>query len=135
MAVVVHGVGGAGGVVEDKAVGGVGTGLIDVPFGMEGIRIVAFVREKEERVVVVGAERRIVHRPDPVARAVLSKANSHFDGGARLRCGRDRIVRGSLIERVLRRGQYDAVFGVRIGQAGLHCHKRSRRQAMDYPLA
>ena len=54
--------------------------VVDVPFGVQGVRSVALVSEEEDRVVVISAEGDSVHRPEPVAGFVLAKGDSNRHG-------------------------------------------------------
>ena len=67
VAVQMHRVDGAGGVVDDEADGVVGAGIVDVPFGGVGVAVVASLGEEEYGGVVVGAEGGIVDFPEYVA--------------------------------------------------------------------
>ena len=49
---------------------GVGAKIVDVPFGVVGVGVVSYVREKEDRVVVVCAEGGTVHFPNKAASCV-----------------------------------------------------------------
>ena len=64
----------AGGVVDDEADAAVGAGVVDVPFGVVGVGVVAGGGEEEDGGVVVAAVGFAVHGPEFVAGGV--------DGGA-----------------------------------------------------
>ncbi len=79
-------------VVDNYAHAGVRTEVVDVPFGVVGVRIVALLGEEEDGVVVVGAEGGVVHCPEEVARGVYFEADADCDCGCWVGCGAYEVI-------------------------------------------
>jgi hypothetical protein len=92
VAMQMHGMGQGCGIGDDNANGGVGAGVVDVPFGVHGVGSIARLSEQQDGVVVVSTECRIVHCPDKVVRCVESSRNCDIDGCSWVRGGLEREI-------------------------------------------
>ena len=88
-----HGVGEADGaeVVDNDTDGGVGAEVVDVPFGVVWVGIVACFGQEKDWVVVVGAEAGVVHGEEKMSGCVLLEVDVNLFGGGGVWGGCDGI--------------------------------------------
>lgn len=88
-------------IVEYDADRGIGAEVVDVPFGVVGVRIIALVGEEQDGVVVVGAERNAVHFPEKEECLIDEQRDIDGCGGGRIRVGGNGVPGYSFAERIL----------------------------------
>lgn len=99
----VDGVGQHKRIVEYDADRGIGAEVVDVPFGVVGVGIVALVGEEEDGVVVVSAERNTVHFPEEEECLVDKQRDIDGCRGGRIRIEANGVPGYSFDEGILER--------------------------------
>ena len=88
-------------VFDNDANGVIVAKIVYVPLGVIRVRCVAQIGQEEERIVVVGAERRFVHVPEQVAGGVCMDGDSNLCGRCGCWSGGEREEGDGLVERVV----------------------------------